>query len=49
MFLSLVLRWGDLERSVRIEGRVVKVSAAESDAYFQSRCEGEGECECECE
>jgi len=34
---ALVLHWHELERQVRIEGRVERVSAAESDAYFQSR------------
>lgn len=34
---ALTFWWGDLERSVRIEGRVVRVSAEESDAYFHSR------------
>jgi pyridoxamine 5'-phosphate oxidase len=34
---ALVLYWGELERQVRIEGRVEKTSAAESDAYFDSR------------
>lgn len=29
--------WMGMERQVRIEGRVVKTSAAESDAYFASR------------
>ena len=33
----LVFMWSDLERQVRIEGNVAKVSAAESDAYFASR------------
>jgi pyridoxamine 5'-phosphate oxidase len=33
----LVFFWGPLERQVRIDGRVEKVSAAESDAYFGSR------------
>jgi pyridoxamine 5'-phosphate oxidase len=33
----LVFFWGPLERQVRIDGRVDKVSAAESDAYFGSR------------
>ena len=33
----LVFLWAPLERQVRIEGRVEKVSAAESDAYFASR------------
>lgn len=32
--------WGDLERSVRIEGAVSRVSEAESDAYFNSRPRG---------
>ena len=34
---ALVLHWHELERQVRIEGRVERVPAAESDAYFQSR------------
>ena len=29
--------WGPLERQVRVEGRVFKVSPQESDAYFASR------------
>jgi len=33
----LVLLWSPLERQVRIEGCVEKVSAAESDAYFATR------------
>jgi pyridoxamine 5'-phosphate oxidase len=33
----LVFQWSELERQVRIEGTVQKVSAAESDAYFASR------------
>jgi pyridoxamine 5'-phosphate oxidase len=33
----LVFQWSELERQVRIEGTVEKVSAAESDAYFASR------------
>jgi len=33
----LLFFWGELERQVRIEGRVERVSAAESDAYFASR------------
>jgi len=34
---ALVFWWAELERQVRIEGRVEKVSEAESDAYFHSR------------
>lgn len=34
---ALVFWWGDLERQVRIEGKVEKVSEAESDGYFHSR------------
>ncbi len=34
---SLLFWWDTLGRQVRIEGRVEKVSAAESDAYFASR------------
>lgn len=33
----LVFLWSDLERQVRVEGRVERVSAADSDAYFASR------------
>jgi pyridoxamine 5'-phosphate oxidase len=36
-FAALQFHWVELERVVRIEGRVEKVSDAESDAYFQSR------------
>ncbi len=34
---ALVFLWDKLERQVRIEGRVEKLSAEESDAYFHSR------------
>lgn len=34
---ALVFWWAELERQVRIEGRVEKVSETESDAYFHSR------------
>ncbi|OYV00736.1 MAG: pyridoxamine 5'-phosphate oxidase, partial [Burkholderiales bacterium PBB5] len=34
---ALQFHWVELERVVRIEGRVERVSAEESDAYFQSR------------
>lgn len=36
-FASLVFWWEPLERQVRIEGKVEKISAAESDHYFSSR------------
>ena len=36
-FGALQFHWVELERVVRIEGVVEKVSAAESDAYFHSR------------
>jgi pyridoxamine 5'-phosphate oxidase len=36
-FAALQFHWVELERVVRIEGRVEKVSDAESDAYFGSR------------
>ncbi|MEC4805734.1 MAG: pyridoxamine 5'-phosphate oxidase [Jaaginema sp. PMC 1079.18] len=37
---ALVFWWEGLERQVRIEGQIVKVEAAESDAYFASRPQG---------
>lgn len=37
---ALVLYWGPLERQVRVEGEVERVTAAESDAYFHSRPRG---------
>lgn len=36
-YASLQFHWVELERVVRIEGIVEKVSDAESDAYYQSR------------
>ena len=36
-FAALQFHWVELERVVRIEGRVEKASAEESDAYYQSR------------
>jgi pyridoxamine 5'-phosphate oxidase len=39
-FAALVFFWHDLERQVRVEGRVERVSAEESDRYFQSRPRG---------
>jgi pyridoxamine 5'-phosphate oxidase len=37
---ALAWWWPGLERQVRVEGRVVQVSAAESDAYFALRPRG---------
>lgn len=37
---ALVFYWHDLERQIRIEGRVSRTSEAESDAYFHSRPSG---------
>jgi len=36
-FAAMQFHWVELERVVRVEGRVEKVSAAESDAYFAQR------------
>lgn len=36
-YAALQFHWVELERVVRIEGRVEKVSAQDSDAYYQSR------------
>ncbi len=36
-FAALQFHWVELERVVRIEGQVERVSAEESDEYFQSR------------
>jgi pyridoxamine 5'-phosphate oxidase len=38
--VALLFFWKELERQVRIEGSVEKVSAEESDNYFDSRPEG---------
>ena len=35
-----MFHWSPLQRQVRIEGSVTKVSKSESDAYFQSRARG---------
>ena len=35
--VALVFFWKELERQIRIEGTVEKVSATESDEYFESR------------
>ena len=37
---ALVFYWGELERQVRIEGRVARVPEEESDAYYASRPRG---------
>lgn len=37
---ELVFFWHELQRQVRINGKVAKVSAEDSDAYFQSRPAG---------
>lgn len=39
-YAALTFFWVELERQVRIEGTVTKVSEAESDAYFASRPRG---------
>jgi pyridoxamine 5'-phosphate oxidase len=36
-FASLVFFWQSMERQVRVEGRVVRASEAESDEYFRGR------------
>lgn len=36
-YAALLFYWIELERQVRIEGRVERISAAENDTYFQSR------------
>jgi pyridoxamine 5'-phosphate oxidase len=37
---ALVFHWNELERQVRVEGTVSRVSAEESDAYYASRPRG---------
>jgi pyridoxamine 5'-phosphate oxidase len=39
-FASLNFFWHDLERQVRIEGKIVALDATDSDAYFASRPRG---------
>jgi len=36
-YVALLFHWVELERQVRIEGRIEQVASAESDAYFFSR------------
>jgi pyridoxamine 5'-phosphate oxidase len=37
---ALVLYWAELDRQVRVEGTIERLSAEESDAYFQTRPRG---------
>ena len=37
---ALVFYWAELERQVRVEGKIVKASEKESDSYFRTRPEG---------
>lgn len=37
---SLLFYWGSLERQVRVDGRIAKVSRRESDEYFRTRPRG---------
>lgn len=39
-FAAMTFWWGPLERSVRVEGRVEKLAAEDSDEYFQKRPRG---------
>lgn len=39
-YASLVFMWHQLERQVRVEGRVEKISREETEAYFKSRPRG---------
>ncbi len=39
-FAAITFFWPELERQVRIEGAVEKISAADSDEYYQSRDKG---------
>jgi pyridoxamine 5'-phosphate oxidase len=39
-FASMVFFWQPMERQVRVEGTIVRVSEAESDAYFRGRPTG---------
>lgn len=39
-FAALTLFWPELERQIRIEGRVARLDPARSDAYFASRPHG---------
>ncbi len=37
---SLLFYWGDLQRQVRVDGHVTKITARESDEYFATRPRG---------
>jgi pyridoxamine 5'-phosphate oxidase len=39
-FAAMTFHWKSLQRSVRVEGAVEQVSAAEADAYYASRARG---------
>jgi pyridoxamine 5'-phosphate oxidase len=39
-FAAMTFYWHSIEKQVRVEGKVVKVSEAESDAYFRMRPAG---------
>jgi len=39
-YAAMTFWWGPLEKSVRVEGTVEKISAEESDEYFQKRPRG---------
>lgn len=39
-FAALVLYWDSMHRQIRIEGKIEKITGAESDAYFASRPRG---------
>ncbi|MFL6451505.1 MAG: pyridoxamine 5'-phosphate oxidase [Bryobacteraceae bacterium] len=39
-FVSLTFYWAELERQVRVEGRVRRVSRGKSEAYFRGRPKG---------
>ncbi len=39
-YAALVLWWGDMERSIRIEGKVERLTDKENDDYFNKRHRG---------
>lgn len=39
-YVALVVFWVELERQIRVEGRIAPLAAAASDAYFHSRPRG---------